>query len=309
MTGHIAAALLLCLPVFLARPQQTAVRSVGQAEQAPSFRSESELVVLHITVRDQRGEYVNGLPPDAFRLFDNSRPQEIAFFTYQEDPVTIGLVIDASGSMQASRARLAFAASQFAHDGRPDDEIFALIVGDETRAALPAHAPFTSSPAILQDALARSFRPGGRTALHDAIADGLDYLERGSHARRALVIVSDGIDNASETTFDDVMMRTQASNAAVYAIVLADPVQLRRDPGRLKKLARASGGDAYFPKDHADTYRAMEQVAREIRNAYAVGFVPAGPHDGRYHRLRVSVAPPDGATLDVRARAGYLAGR
>lgn len=308
MKSGIAAA-LLCGPLLLVQTGQAQAPRRAAAAPPPTFRSAAELVVLHVTVRDRRGEYVQGLDQEAFQVFENDRPRAISAFTQGDDPVTIGLVIDASGSMQTSRSRLAFAASQFAHAGRPSDEIFALIVGDTTRAVLPEHASFTSDPSVLHAALAQAFRPSGRTALYDAIDAGLDYLARGTHERRALVVLSDGLDNASQATFDDILMRTQASNAAVYAIVLADPVQIRRDPGHLKKLARASGGDAYFPQDHADAYRAMEQVARQIRSAYALGFVPAGAHDGRYHRLRVSVTPPDGRRLEVRAREGYLAGR
>lgn len=309
MPLRLAALLLACLPLTMAA-QQDAVRpaSPPPADTAV-FRSESELVVLHVTVRDGRGEYVNGLQPDAFRLFENDRAQEVSVFTHQDDPVTIGLIIDTSGSMQATRNRVAYAASQFAHAGHPDDEIFALVVGDEIRAVLPPERPFTNDAVVLQESIAAALAPGGRTALYDAIDAGLDYLSRGSHERRALVILSDGIDTASELSFSDVLLRTQASNAAIYAIVLVDPIQVQRDPGRLKPLARASGGEAYFPNDHIATFKAMEQVARDIRNAYAIGFVPRTSHDGRYHSLKVNVTPPAGMKVHVRTRAGYLAGK
>ncbi len=309
MLPRIAALLLACLPLAVSAQEGHSAPTARTPAQPPLFRSESELVVLHVTVRDGRGEYVNGLDPGAFHLFENDRTQTVSVFTHQDDPVTIGLIIDTSGSMEATRNRVAYAASRFAHAGHGQDEVFALVVGDEVKAVLPADRPFTNDPAVLQDSIAAALTPGGRTALYDAIDAGLDYLARGSHQRRALVIVSDGIDTASTLTFADVMMRTQASNAAVYAIVLVDPIQVQRDPGRLRPLARASGGEAYFPANHTATFRAMEQVAREIRNAYAIGFVPTGTHDGRYHRLKVTVTPPPGMKLNVRTRAGYLAGK
>ncbi|MGE3518392.1 MAG: VWA domain-containing protein [Vicinamibacterales bacterium] len=291
-------------PTRAAPAQQT---SVTQA--VPSFRSESELVVLHVAVRDKRGHHVTGLPPQAFHIFEDGRAQPVRVFTQQADPVTIGLILDVSGSMAASRNRLLYAASQFARGGSPEDEVFALLVGDSARAVLPEDAPFTSDATALHDAISRNLRSGGRTALYDAIDAGLEYLSRGTHARRALVILSDGLDNASDTTFDDVLRRTQSSNAAIYAIGLLDPIHLERHPRELRRLARASGGDVYFPDDHAETYEAMEAVARDIRNSYAIGFVPAQTaHDGRFHRLRVTVSSPDGARLDIRAREGYTAG-
>lgn len=290
-----------------ARPASS-LSQAPDGQPAPSFKSESELVVVHATVRDGHGRHVTNLTPEAFQLFEDDRPQPISVFMRHDDPVTIGLILDVSGSMVASRNRLLYAASQFAHGGHPDDEVFALLVGDRTRAVLPPEAPFTGDPAVLHEAIARTLTPGGRTALHDAIREGLDYLSRGSHARRALVVLSDGIDNASNTTFDDVLLRAQASNAAIYAIGLADPVHMERHTRHLKRLAGVSGGVAYFPDSHAETFDAMDAVAREIRSSYALGFAPRNVlHDGSYHRLRVVATLPGGRHLDVRTRGGYTA--
>lgn len=286
--------------------QQT---TTGGAAATPSFKSETELVVLNVVVRDRRGAYVEGLPRDAFRVLENGMPRDIGLFTHQEAPVTIGLVIDASGSMSVSRARLAFAASRFADTGNPEDEVFALVVGDIVRPVLPPERPFTSDPAVLQHAIQAGLNRGGRTALWDGVAEGLRYLARGTHARRALVVISDAHDNRSRHTFDDVLVQTQASNAAVYTIGLIDPADIDRRPRSLRTLAEASGGDVFYPETHTDALRALEEVAREIRSAYTIGFTsPTSGRDGAYHRLRVEVTGVPGKALKVRTRAGYLAG-
>jgi len=304
----LGAAVLVCVPPLVGAQRLDA--PLDPTQQAPLFRSESELVVMHVTVRDRGGAYVHGLQAPAFRLLENGRPQDISLFATQDAPATIGLIIDVSGSMQAHLARLAYTASRFADTGNPHDEVFAIVVGDEARPVLPAHAPFTSDPHTLRAAIAQAQRPGGLTALYDAVADGLAYLERGSHTRRALVIVSDGVDNASRSTFDDTLQRAMASSAVVYAVGLVDPTSRLRDPGHLKKLARATGGEAFFPPSNQAVVDTLEAVAQDIRQAYTLGFLPdASPHDGKHHRLRVSVTAPDGRRLQARTRDAYLAGQ
>ncbi|MFN7915313.1 MAG: VWA domain-containing protein [Vicinamibacterales bacterium] len=275
----------------------------------PTFRSQADLVVVHATVRDDRGRHVSGLPQQAFRVFENGVARPISVFGNQHEPVTLGLVLDVSGSMEPMRERLAYAASAFAGAGRTDDEVFAIIVGDRPVHVLPDSVPFTSDPQALRTAIVQAHRPGGMTALYDAVAAGLEHLERGSHARRALVVISDGIDNASHIRFDDALQRALASNAAIYAVGLVDPVALTRDPGHLRRLARATGGDAYFPSTNIAAFSSLRQIADDIHQSYALGFTPAGTTaSGARHRLDVSVRTADGGTLKVRAREGYVAG-
>lgn len=282
----------------------------AQAPDAPTFRSQADLVVVHATVRDGDGHHVSGLPQEAFRVLENGSPRPINVFGGQHEPVTIGLVLDVSGSMEPMRARLAYAASAFAGGGRTGDEIFAIVVGDRPMLVLPDEMPFTGDPHVLRTAIVQAHRPGGMTALYDAVSLGLDHLARGSHARRALVVISDGIDNASRIRFDDALRRSLASNAAIYAVGLVDPVALTRDPGHLRKLARATGGEAYFPATNIAAFTALTQIADDIHQSYALGFTPrAAPVPGAQHRLEVTVRDGEGTKLKVRAREAYVAGR
>lgn len=277
------------------------------AALVPSFVSETELVVMNVVVHDRRGTLVDGLEQRAFTVYENGVVRDIGLFAQRDEPITIGLIIDASGSMLANRTRLAYAAGQFARTGRTDDEVFALVVSDEVTPALPPDRPFTNDPDVLASAVMAHLSTQGRTAIWDGVLAGLEHLERGTHTRRALVVISDGQDNASDAAFEDVLARVRSSSAVVYAMGLVSPIQLERRPRTLRNLASASGGVASFPATHAAAFAALDTIARQIHSAYTLGFAPAS-RDGRYHQVRVTVRDPVGQRLDGRSRSGYQAG-
>lgn len=278
------------------------------AARAPLFSSSTDLVVMNIVVQDRNGTLVPGLSRDAFTVLENNLPRPIDLFAGHDEPITLGLVIDSSGSMLANRARLAYAVSRFAETGRSDDEVFALVVGDAVKPVLPPDRPFTSSPEVLRSAVFGALGSLGRTAIWDGVLEGLAYLERGSHSRRALVVISDGQDNASQASFEEVLSRVRSSSAAVYTMGLIDPMNVNRRPRSLRLIARSSGGEAYFPESHQAAMAALETIARQIHSAYTLGFAPAArDRDGRYHTLAVRVRGTAGQALKAHSRAGYLA--
>jgi Ca-activated chloride channel homolog len=282
--------------------------SVMVGQDRPVFSTESDLVVVHATIKDRAGAYVTGLTRDAFAILEDGRPQHAQLFTGEDAPVTVGLLIDSSGSMQPNRERVIAAAAAFAKSSHPRDELFALAFNDSVGAALPPTAPFTSDVTVLQDALTNTIRAYGRTALFDAIAAGLDYLGRGRHERRVLVIVSDGGDNASQTTFSDVITKTQASNAVIYTVALVDPVDRDANPGLLRRMAQANGGEAFTPKNVEDITEVLQHIARDIRHTYTIGYVSTNnARDGAFRQIRLIVQSPDRRRLVVRTRRGYLA--
>ena len=278
------------------------------AQDGPVFSSESDLVVIHATIKDRDGAYVTGLTRDAFAILEDGRPQTAQLFTSDDAPVTVGLLIDSSGSMQPNRERVIAAAAAFAKASHPSDELFALAFNDDVRSALPPTAPFTSDVSMLQDALTTTIRAYGRTALFDAIAAGLDYLGRGRHQRRVLVIVSDGGDNASRTTFDEVVTKTQASNAVIYTVALGDPVDRDANPGLLRRIAQANGGEMFAPRDAGDITEVLQRIAQDIRHTYTLGYVSTNTaRDGVFRQIRLIVQSPKNRRLIVRSREGYLA--
>ena len=277
--------------------------------QTPVFASAAELVVVHVTVTDRRGAYVTDLSRDTFRIVEDGAPQRIDFFTGEDSPVTVGLVVDSSGSMREGRERVIAAATAFAAASHPEDEIFGLAFNEHVRAALPASTPFTNDPRVFRVALSAAMGAQGRTAMYDAIRSGLTYVAKGSHPRRVLVLVGDGGDNASTATFDQVLREAHASNAAIYTVGVIDPTERESNPGILKRLARATGGASYFPHHVNEVEDVLQQIARDVRHSYTLGYVSSNSaRDGGFRRIRVSVSDPARRSLVVRARDGYRAG-
>ena len=289
-----AAFLLFC---FFALPAKA---------QEPAFKSSSsELVVLPVVVTDKQGRFVTDLTTDRFAVFDNGRRVPIEFFTNEDTPVTIGLVVDASGSMRSKIGEVIAATLAFAKSSNPADELFAVRFNDDVQSAVSG-APFllASDLGRLESAMT-SVHPDGRTALYDGIMAALDHLGHGSRARKALVVISDGGDNASAVSLDDVMKRARDSNAAIYTIGIYDQDDIDRNPRVLKELAQATGGERYLPRSPGDLLRACNQIAREIRSGYTIGYVPPD-RDGVYHRVRV-VLDAQARKLALRTRPGYFA--
>lgn len=289
----------------------TAGGTVGVRAQEPTpvFTASSDLVVLQVTVRERSGAYVSGLLAEAFVVLEDDVPQHIRLFAPHDAPVTAGLLIDGSGSMGESREKVITAAAAFVDLGNRGDEVFALTFNEHIRTALPAWAPFTDDPATMRKNLFGAIPPRGRTALYDAIAAGLAYLEQGTYHRQVLVVLSDGGDNASKTTFDEVLRMTQESNSVIHTIAFRDPVDFDANPGRLRRIAEGSGGDAYAPRI-GEIDPVLRQIAGNIRRTYTIGYVPTNSvRDGQFRRVTVRVTGPAGRDVRVRTRPGYLAGK
>ena len=278
-------------------------------QEAPVFKADSELVVLHVTVKHRNGAYVAGLPRDAFNVIEDGRAQTVSLLTDSDSPVTVGLLIDSSASMHAVRHLVIAGAGAFADASHPGDEIFALAFNEAVSPALAPSAPFTSDSTVLRAALERSVNARGRTALYDAISTGVDYLSQGSRERKALIVLSDGGDNASRATRDEAVRKAQASNAVIYAIAIVDPGSRDANPKLLRELALASGGQSFRPARPREIADALSEIARDIRHTYTVGYTPINTaRDGTFRNVRVVVTSPDGRPLVVRSRRGYVAG-
>lgn len=302
---------MMCRPLILVAALAFLATGLrAQQEGVPIFSADSELVVLQVTVTDNRGAYVDGLSRDAFGVIEDGVPQTVRFFADADTPVTVGLLVDSSGSMYANRRLVIAGAASFADASHPRDEIFALAFNETVRPALPSTSPFTSDGTVLRAALERVIAARGRTALYDAIAAGVDYLGRGTRQRKVLVVLSDGADNASRITREAAVRQAQASNAAIYTIALVDPAARDANPALLRDLARESGGESFRPDEPGEIAAAFDRIARDIRRTYTLGYIPSNSaHDGAFRRVRVVVTAPPGRSLVVRSRAGYTAGR
>ncbi len=287
--------------------------SAQEPEPKADFSTESELVVLHVAVKDRKGGYVAGLGRESFRVLEDRRPQAIRFFNNQDAPVTVGLVLDASGSMGPSRSMVIAAAMTFSKAMNPQDEFFVLGFNEHIHTPLPPDKPFTSSEPTLRIALVQAIKARGQTAVYNAVNAGLDYVQNGRFERQVLIVLSDGGDNASSITKAQVLANAQASNAVIYTIALVDPMDSEADPGFLRQLSDATGGVAFKPKDAEDIEGILQGVARDIRNMYTIGYVPEesavdGDEQDALRRVSVDVKLPTGQKLAVRTRRAYLAG-
>ena len=309
MRGRWLISSLVLLAVLTVSGVDASRRPPPAQDRAPLFSSSADLVVVHVTVTDGRGTYVTDLPRDAFRILEDGTPQRIEFFTGEDSPVTVGLLVDSSASMREGRDRVIAAATAFAEASRAEDEIFGLAFNEHVRTALPPSIPFTSDPNMLRVALAGAMGAQGRTALYDAISSGLAYVAKGHHPRRVLVVVADGGDNASTATFDQVLKEAQASNAAIYIVGVIDPLEREANPRLLRRLAQATGGQSFFPREVNAVEDVLRDIARDIRHSYTLGYVSSNSaRDGAYRRIRVAVTDSDRNSLVVRARDGYRSG-
>jgi Ca-activated chloride channel family protein len=282
--------------------------ALGLASIAAQFSARSDLVVLDVAVTDRRGGFVGGLSQEAFRLFEEGRPQEISFFASQDAPATIGLLIDSSGSMAENKALVVAAISTFALASHPEDEFLPITFNERVTVVLPPDRPFTSDVSELRDGLTRNLSAYGRTAFHDALSHALERLGSAGRERRALVILSDGGDNASRSTFDDVLKQLQASNVVVYTVALLDPLSRDQNPRGLRRLADATGGLAFEPSRISAVSAALGTIAADIRSRYTLAYAPpAASADGRLKHVTVVAQGPDRSKLKVRTRTGYIA--
>lgn len=299
------------LPFVISLLAVAVVRVAGvQQEPAerPTFLSvQTDLVTLPVTVVDRNGAFVSGLARNQFTVFDNGEPRAIEFFTSEDVPATVGLVIDSSGSMRDRRAAIAAAGLAFAESSHPLDELFTVNFNEMVWLGLPPTIAFTRDPGQLHAALVGA-PAAGMTALYDAIDVALDHVQRGTRDRRALIVVSDGGDNASAHTMTMVLEHARRLDAVIYAVLLADPDNHEARPQILKTLAGETGGRLFAPKDPPAVTRAFAQIAGEIRSGYMIGFLPAETTDGGFRAIRVVADAGDRRPLIVRTRAGYYAG-
>jgi Ca-activated chloride channel homolog len=271
------------------------------------------MVVLHATVTDAKGQFVSDLKSDNFRVFEDKIEQKISVFSSEDIPVTMGLVIDNSGSMREKRAQVNAAALTFVKTSNPQDEVFVVNFNDEYY--LDLNEDFTSDTKELNEALER-IDARGSTALYDAVVGSLDHLKKGHKDKRVLLVITDGDDDASRKSLEYTMKAAEASDATIYAIGVFseddrknDKRMVRHSKKILTELAEATGGLAYFPEGLEEVEPTCTQVARDIRNQYTLGYYPTNTvRNGTFRTVQVQLNPQkSNSKLSVRTRTGYFA--
>ncbi len=302
----LMAVLLSCSSVGsqqLAQSLQSCHASGTAAKSAISVHT--ELVVLSVRVTDAHGTAVSGLRLEDFRVYENGRPQKVTLFQQEDAPVTVGLVVDHSRSMASKLKGVEVAVTAFAHLSNHQDEMFVVNFNDDV-AVEAGDKSFTNDPMELEKAVG-AISARGRTALYDAVAEGIDHLKLGHWDKKALVIVSDGGDNASQQKYSQVLALAQRSQTLIYSIGLMGEHNIDENPGVLKRLCKNTGGIAYFPRSEQSVAEISKQVAGDLRKQYTLGFVPeATDTSGAFRKIKVKVVGPGHDRMRAQTRPGYF---
>jgi len=274
-----------------------------------TMRAEVDEVVLHASVVDDHQHFITNLDRNAFSVFENGQQQPITSFRHEDVPVAVGILVDNSGSMRNKRAAVTQAAVNFVKASNPDDRVF--IVNFDTDAWIDQD--FTNSVPKMREALDRIDSHGG-TALYDAVTASADYIMKQDHIdkkleKKVLLVVTDGWDNASLQSLEQAARKLQVENGpTVYTIGILDEDAKKKGRRALRELAEQTGGVAYFPKDLKEVDTITQEVARDIRSQYTIGFKKTPGEAPGYRSVKV-VAHADGyKNLTVRTRSGYFQG-
>lgn len=295
----------------MARPGLARAQEHPPAPASPpapfTFKVSVGSVVLHAIVRRRGGTLVSGLVPSDFQVYEDGIRQRIRYFGQDDNPVTVGLVIDNSGSMAPKRAEVIAAALAFARLSNPQDQMFLVNFNERVWLGLPPEMPFTDQIAPLESALSETIADG-ETALYNAVAAALDHLKEGNRDTKVLIVMSDGGDDASTLKFRQILSLARHSGAIIYALGIYDSNDPDQNPHALQELAQATGGEAFFPASIKAAVPICEQIARDIRSQYTLAYMPSNQKsDGTYRAIQVKALPKDGVPLLVLSRTGYYA--
>jgi VWFA-related protein len=295
----------LLLSVCIVSGQNPPAPTKPPSSDDVTFRMDTRLVVLPITVSDKNGKLITDLKQNSFKVFENGLEQPIKIFKREDVPVSLGLIIDNSGSMKDKRQRVETASLDLVKASNPQDEVFIVNFNDEAW----LDVPMTSDIKAMQDGLTRIDSRGG-TAMRDAVSMSIDYLKKqAKRQKKVLLVITDGNDNASTGTLEKLINRAQQSEVLLFAIGLLNEEE-RREARNAKRaldaIARETGGAAFYPKTAAEVDQLAVQVAHEIRNQYTIAYSPTVQEmDGSFRQIKVTVNGP-GRPL-VRTRTGYYA--
>jgi len=319
MTGYLAsdrhgALRLAALACLLAGMVQNSAAQVVLREAAIHtlpIRVDVDMVVVNVTVTGPHDRIVTGLDRRNFVVYDDKVPQQIAAFSMEDAPVSVGMVFDTSGSMANKIGNAKAAALQFFKTSNPQDEF--MLISFNARPELVSG--FTSQFENVQDRLF-DVQAGGRTALLDALYLGLAKMRKANTNRKALLVISDGGDNHSRYSEADIRRAVQESDVEIYAVGVMEPLRTRHrtqeeagGPRLLADIAEMSGGRMFSVEDPTELPDIMQRISNDLRNQYAIGYRPSNlVRDGQWRHVKVKVnPPPDLPRLQVYARTGYYA--
>jgi Ca-activated chloride channel family protein len=300
--------LALCFTLSCLGMAQTSQPSQpGAVDQPYRFSTSVQMVVLQAPVRTAKGGFVNGLRQGHFQVFENDQPQTIGLFRHRDSAVAVGLIVDNSGSMRRKHAAVLAAAKAFAKNSNAQDQLFVVNFNEQVKLGLPSTQLSSADSRQLERALPAT-TGSGKTALYDALELGMKHVQELKQDKKALILISDGGDNASTHTAEQVIADATNSEVVIYTIGLFGKYEDETNPAFLKQLADVTGGEAFRPARPGQAANNCKRIAQTIRNVYTIGYTPTnGELDGKFRAIQVKVKSPRRGTLLARTRAGYMA--
>ena len=273
-------------------------------EPPPLFKVGVETVFIKVSVTDPLNRYVTGLEKEHFKVYEDGVEQDTTHFNQAAAPISAGLIFDVSGSMKDNNniKKAKSAISRFLEGGNPSDEYF-LITFNQTTTLVQSFTPQSSS---LQNDIAFQ-KPGGRTAMYDAIYMGLNQIKQAKNEKKALILITDGEDNSSRYTSSEVREFAKESDVQIYAI--GEEGNLGYGRAEIQNVVGLTGGRTFFPNNFNELDYYIDLVHAELRTQYVLGYVPTNKaHDGKWRRVKVKLEAPQGLPkLIIHAREGYYA--
>jgi Ca-activated chloride channel homolog len=313
----VAALLLVALPVVISaragRSQSPQENPTPKSEKQPpqTLKVDVELVLVNATVTDSLNRYVSGLEGNHFQIWEDKIEQKVEYFSAEDVPISIGVIFDVSGSMKDKISTARQAAATFLKTGNPEDEYFLVEFANRPEVA----SDFTTDVTKLQSKLIMT-PAKGMTAMYDSVYLGLEKLKEGTNPKKALLLITDGEDNRSRYTFQNVKEFVKEQDVQIYSIGIVDEWNSQLGAGKtgramIEELAELTGGQAFFPDSVYELEDICTKIAVELKNQYVIGYhTTNGAKDGKWRKIRVKVNPPKGIQrLNVRAKQGYYAPR
>ena len=308
----LSAFLLVAIPaVMVARAgrRQTPQEAASAKKPSQTLKVDVDLVLVNSTVTDPLNRYVSGLESEHFQVWEDKVEQKVAYFNAEDVPISVGVIFDVSGSMKDKIATSRNAASTFLKTGNPDDEYFLVTFANRPE----VDSDFTTDVSKLQSKLLVT-NAKGMTAMYDSVYLGLEKLKEGSNPKKAILLITDGEDNHSRYTYQNVKEFVKEQDVQIYGIGIVDDYNSQLSAGRtgrvmIEELADLTGGRAFFPDSAYELEDICTKIAVELKNQYVIGYHSTnGAKDGKWRKLRVKVNPPKGVDkLNVRYKQGYYA--
>ena len=295
----------ICLLLAFTSKAQEPTQGSEPPRPTASLRVDVNLVELHVSVMDGSGRPVGGLRQEHFKVTENNITQPITIFKHEDIPVSLGLVVDNSRSIEPRKGRLDAAALSFVANSNPDDETFIVHFDFDARVS----QEFTDNRALLSRKPSEA-KPFGQTAIFDGLLLALDTMDNARYQKKALLLITDGIDNASKATLAQVLEKVKREHVMVFPIGLLSESGGVAAEDALIAIAQASGGRAYFPNTAEDARAMIDIIARDLREQYTLAYLPSNVlRNGTWRSVRVDITPPKGypSGLSTIYRHGYYA--